>query len=301
MHAQYIRKLEILHGFFLKQAEKTEKAHFSVWRDSPSAHVPYKLKIKAVCERGVAMVRRRMGKRRAFGRRLPPVRRPNEGGKGRLSVKLRVLAFFCLLFGLLIMMDRNLRPLIQAYGETAAKQVATRAVNDGVEKALAASAISYDQLVTVDRDEKGTITSIEADVVQINRLKAEATNAVMEELEKYKKQTVEIPSGNLIGGDFFTGRGPYIPIKISMSGTALSAMNSRFTSAGVNQTSHQIELEVTVRIYAAIPGFRSSIETTTNYLIAETVLVGEVPDSFTQVDGDQADMVRKIFDYADVK
>ena len=129
-----------------------------------------------------------MGKRRAFGRRLPPVRRPNEGGKGRLSVKLRVLAFFCLLFGLLIMMDRNLRPLIQAYGETAAKQVATRAVNDGVEKALAASAISYDQLVTVDRDEKGTITSIEADVVQINRLKAEATNAVMEELEKYKKQ-----------------------------------------------------------------------------------------------------------------
>ena len=136
---------------------------------------------------------------------------------------------------------------------------------------------------------------------QINRLKAAATGAVMDELENYKKQTVEIPFGNLIGGDFFTGRGPYIPIKISMSGTALSVMNSRFTSAGINQTSHQIELEVTVRIYAAIPGFRSSIETTTNYLVAETVLVGEVPDSFTQVDGDQADIVRKIFDYADVK
>lgn len=95
-----------------------------------------------------------------------------------------------------------------------------RAVNDGVEKALSASNITYDQLVTVQKDDQGTITSIEADVVQINRLKAAATGAVMDELENYKKQTVEIPFGNLIGGDFFTGRGPYIPIKISMSGTA---------------------------------------------------------------------------------
>ena len=249
----------------------------------------------------MSAVRRRMGRRRAFGRGLPPVRRPYEGGRGRLPARLRVLAVLCLLAGLLIMIERNLRPLIQAYGETAAKWVAMRAVNDGVEKALSASNITYDQLVTVQKDDQGTITSIEADVVQINRLKAAATGAVMDELENYTKQTVEIPFGNLIGGDFFTGRGPYIPIKISMSGTALSVMNSRFTSAGINQTSHQIELEVTVRIYAAIPGFRSSIETTTNYLVAETVLVGEVPDSFTQVDGDQADIVRKIFDYADVK
>ena len=86
-----------------------------------------------------------------------------------------------------------------------------------------------------------------------------------------------------------------------IKGPSKPACSSAFSSAGINQTSHQIELEVTVRIYAAIPGFRSSIETTTNYLVAETVLVGEVPDSFTQVDGDQADIVRKIFDYADVK
>ena len=99
----------------------------------------------------------------------------------------------------------------------------------------------------------------------------------------------------------FNDRGPRIPLRVTMSGNALTTMNSAFSSAGINQTSHQIELEVTVRIYAAIPGFRSSIETTTNYLVAETVLVGEVPDSFTQVDGDQADIVRKIFDYADVK
>lgn len=141
-------------------------------------------------------------------------------GTGPAASQARVLAVLCLLAGLLIMIERNLRPLIQAYGETAAKWVAMRAVNDGVEKALSASNITYDQLVTVQKDDQGTITSIEADVVQINRLKAAATGAVMDELENYKKQTVEIPFGNLIGGDFFTGRGPYIPIKISMSGTA---------------------------------------------------------------------------------
>ena len=87
----------------------------------------------------MSAVRRRMGRRRAFGRGLPPVRRPYEGGQGRLPARLRVLAVLCLLAGLLIMIERNLRPLIQAYGETAAKWVAMRAVNDGVEKALSAS------------------------------------------------------------------------------------------------------------------------------------------------------------------
>lgn len=75
---------------------------------------------------------------------------PASGRRGtrRLSVKLRLAALFCLLAGLLFMVDRNLRPLIQSYGETAAKWVATRAVNDGVTKALAEAGMSYDQLIT---------------------------------------------------------------------------------------------------------------------------------------------------------
>ena len=234
----------------------------------------------------MSAVRRRMGRRRAFGRGLPPVRRPYEGGRGRLPARLRVLAVLCLLAGLLIMIERNLRPLIQAYGETAAKWVAMRAVNDGVEKAL-----------SVQKDDQGTITSIEADVVQINRLKAAATGAVMDELENYKKQTVEIPFGNLIGGDFFTGRGPYIPIKISMSGTALSVMNSRFTSAGINQTSHQITLHIESQIVTTIPGYTNYIKVETDFVVAETVLVGKVPDSYTEVDGSQAELLGKIFAY----
>ena len=245
----------------------------------------------------MSAVRRRMGRRRAFGRGLPPVRRPYEGGRGRLPARLRVLAVLCLLAGLLIMIERNLRPLIQAYGETAAKWVAMRAVNDGVEKALSASNITYDQLVTVQKDDQGTITSIEADVVQINRLKAAATGAVMDELENYKKQTVEIPFGNLIGGDFFTGRGPYIPIKISMSGTALSVMNRRVTSAGINQTSHQITLHIESQIVTTIPGYTNYIKVETDFVVAETVLVGKVPDSYTEVDGSQAELLGKIFAY----
>ena len=222
-------------------------------------------------------------------------------GAGKNLAVWRLLAFLIALILLIIFLDHQIHPLVKSFGENQAKFTSTKAINEAVTQVLTDEQIRYEDLVTVARNEVGDIVSVEADISKINRLKAEITTVVLERLKEYAHLEMRIPLGSILGGEMFNDRGPRIPLRVTMSGNALTTMNSAFSSAGINQTSHQIELEVTVRIYAAIPGFRSSIETTTNYLVAETVLVGEVPDSFTQVDGDQADIVRKIFDYADVK
>ena len=222
-------------------------------------------------------------------------------GAGKNLAVWRLLAFLVALILLIIFLDHQIHPLVKSFGENQAKFTSTKAINEAVTQVLTDEQIRYEDLVTVARNEVGDIVSVEADISKINRLKAEITTVVLERLKEYAHLEMRIPLGSILGGEMFNDRGPRIPLRVTMSGNALTTMNSAFSSAGINQTSHQIELEVTVRIYAAIPGFRSSIETTTNYLVAETVLVGEVPDSFTQVDGDQADIVRKIFDYADVK
>lgn len=244
-------------------------------------------------------MRRHLHSRRALTRRLPSPRRSPSSGTGsrsrRRGLLIRMLAGFCVMGVLLVLLDIRMRPLIQDFGENGAKMSAMRALNDAVERTLAQAGLSYEQLVRVDKDGEGNVQSMEADVMKVNQLKAAINTAVMDEMENYEKIRVEIPFGNLLGGNYFTGRGPYIPITVKLSGVVLSDLASRFESAGVNQTSHQISLNVTMHVYAALPGMRTGFDITTNFLVAETVLVGEVPQTFLQMSGTQAADLRKIF------
>ena len=88
----------------------------------------------------------------------------------------------------------------------------------------------------------------------------------------------------------FNDRGPRIPLRVTMSGNALTTMNSAFSSAGINQTSHQITLHIESQIVTTIPGYTNYIKVETDFVVAETVLVGKVPDTFLDVDGRVANL-----------
>ncbi len=194
------------------------------------------------------------------------------------------MAAAVLMIGAVIAVDNRLRPLVQSYGYMAARRAAMLAVHTGVEDVLADETFRYADLVTVERDGEGRVLSAEANVQVINRLKAAATNAVMAELSARELQTASIPLGNLIGGSFFTGRGPFLSLKIHNSGVVISNLSSEFGDAGINQTNHRISLDMTVMMTAALPMERVSIELETSFLVCETVLVGDVPQTVQQLD-----------------
>lgn len=184
----------------------------------------------------------------------------------------------------LVTVDKKLRPLVQSYGYMSARRTAMLAVHTGVERVLASDALSYADLVTVERDDEGKVLSAEANVGAINRLKAAANNAVTEELRLREKQNVSIPLGSLLGGSFFTGRGPFLNIAINTSGVVISELTGEFIDAGINQTNHRLSLDMLVMITAALPAERVSLEIKTNFLVCETVIVGQVPQTVLQVD-----------------
>lgn len=142
----------------------------------------------------------------------------------------------------------------------------------------------------MEKDSQGSIVSVEADTVKINALKASVTTEILTQLKKHQNMTVRIPTGTLLNGDLLTGRGPRIPVKISLSGAAATQMSSYFESAGINQTSHRLVMDITVTLYAAIPGNDATTTLETSFIIAETVLVGKVPDTFLDVDGRVANL-----------
>jgi len=192
-------------------------------------------------------------------------------------------------------------PLIKRYAQTVAQRNATVYINRAVTDCLAQSGDVYGNLMKVTADETGAVKSLTADIAQINLLKAKITQTIADYTAQAAFQQLDIPIGTVIGGSFLIDRGPRLPIRVSTSGSVLSTLYSEFSDAGINQTNHQVYMEITVRFFVAVPSlYYTTVEVSSMFLIAESVLVGDVPDSFTSVNDDRSDLIGKIFDYADI-
>ena len=182
-----------------------------------------------------------------------------------------------LLLAVVVFLDRQLLPLLTQYSKTQAQWRVTRMINEAVTEVLGNSETDYGALVTVTRDSAGNVVSAEADTRRLNMLKAAVTTAVTERIGAEEEMTVAIPVG--------------------VSGGVLTTVDSVFTAAGVNQTTHRIEMKITVDLFIAVPTAHTSVRVETPFIIAESVLLGKVPDAYTVVTGDDQSTTGQIFDY----
>ena len=193
--------------------------------------------------------------------------------------------------------DHHIRPMIKTMAASQAKVFATRAINQAVNQQLASGEIPYDSLVKVSLDNNGKVTSVQTDMIKLNLLKSSMTNAASEQLTLLQSQTVRIPLGTLLGLQIFSGRGPRIEFKIIPAGFVNSQLIHRFDTAGINQTRHQIVLELVANISAVLPGYSAASQVSSSLILAETVIVGVSPEAFTQVITEQTDPENIIADY----
>lgn len=207
-------------------------------------------------------------------------RRPNRPRSSRRRITLLSAALIGAVVAW-VFLDWRLRPLVEQYSQTQAKLAASLAADRAVTQAL--SAAETPLTVSIQRDSAGNIQSVETDMTAVNRLKAAVTDAMTEALSQ-KELTLRIPLGTLLGSDLLTGRGPRLPIKVLCNATVITALSGRFESAGINQTNHQLWLTARVTMVCVISGFRQlTVESETQYLVAETVLVGAVPDTYADL------------------
>ena len=198
-------------------------------------------------------------------------RRRRMPARGRLVLVIIFFFLFILLF------NGQIRPVIESITANEAKIRSVTTINEAVMEELGREDISYDDLIAVERGMDGNVLSITTNMVRMNELKAKMISNIQSKLGDDTYATVGVPLGTLIGGDFFHGRGPKIPLKASLSGNVSADFNSSFESAGINQTKHQIYLDVRTSVYSFLPGFRTTTDVETNVLVAETVIVGAVP------------------------
>ena len=143
--------------------------------------------------------------------------------------------------------------------------------------------IQYDRIVYFEKDLDGRITALKTNMTEINRLKTDILNIINDEILALDTSDIGIPLGSLFFPEFLSGKGPAIPVHILSIRNSDASFESSFSQAGINQTLHQLAMEVSVDVAVLVLGQTSSFSLTSEVVVAETVIVGGVPQSYVNV------------------
>ena len=175
--------------------------------------------------------------------------------------------------------QRWIRPTVETRLIYQAKTYAVAALEETVRQELEQMDLSYGRLVRVSREE-GRVVSLETDTVLLNQIKSRITQAAVRKMEKLSDYRLTVPLGSVSGIDLFSGKGPKVRFLLQPQTAVESQILQQFQSAGVNQTQHRIYLQLDVEIEALIPGFSAKTSVQTQVELAQTVIVGEVPQFY---------------------
>ena len=214
----------------------------------------------------------------------------------KIKVLLNIFIYFAVCIFAFIITDYKIRPIIKTMSAYRAKVFSAKIINDAVYNELQNQNVNYGKIVKLTYGENGNVTSLQTDIIALNKLKTEVINSVVESIANMKDQEIRIPIGSLTGVQFLSGRGKRILFKIIPAGYVEATFKNKFDSAGINQTRHQIILNLKMTVTAIIPGYSTTTQIETDICMAETVIVGLVPEAFTEV-LDSQDVTGKIFDY----
>lgn len=145
--------------------------------------------------------------------------------------------------------------------------------------------VGYLDLIILDRDESGKIMALRANVIEMNRIASEISLAIQKQNNEIEATYVSIPIGNFTGNSLLAGIGPKIKVKIIPTGTVHIEFKTEFLSSGINQTRHRIFLEIKSKMGIVAPFVSKRVEVTNEVNIAETVLIGEVPETYYNLQG----------------
>ena len=146
--------------------------------------------------------------------------------------------------------------------------------------------MAYQDFIDVRTDSAGQVTSLSLRTVESTRFKRSVLEGLVARLESIDPALLSVPLGNLTGIMLFSAKGPSVRVKVQTIGDVAATYRSEFTAAGLNQTKHSVYLDLSITVYLIIPGKIIPVETAEQVCVAETVIVGRVPDTyFSQQDG----------------
>ena len=186
---------------------------------------------------------------------------------------------------LLILFRSRYNEPIRTLAQTQITNATSDLINDAIDQQIEAGDIHYDRIVYFEKDLNGRITALKTNMSEVNRLKTSTLNLINDEILALDTSDIGIPLGSLFVAEVFSGKGPIIPVEIISIRNSDAFFTSNFTQAGINQTLHQLSMSVLVDVAVLVLGETASFTVTSEVVVAETIIVGDVPDTFFQTGG----------------
>ena len=177
------------------------------------------------------------------------------------------------------------RTVIEDLAQTQVKNTTSDLTNDAIAKPIAVGNIAYDRIVFFEKDLEGRITALKTNMSEVNRLKTDILNIINDEILALDTSDIGIPLGSLFLPELLSGKGPAIPVHILSIRNSDANFVSHFSQAGINQTLHKLTMEVSIDVAVLVLGQTSSFTMSSEVVVAETVIVGDVPQTFLQTGG----------------
>lgn len=199
---------------------------------------------------------------------------------------LRILALaVVVIMALLLLFRYRFHEPIQRLAHTQITNATSDLINDAIDRQIQEGDVHYDRIVYFEKDLNGRITALKTNMSEVNRLKTSTLNSINDEIIALDTSDIGIPLGSLFFSEVMSGRGPSIPVEILSIRNSDAYFTSNFSQAGINQTLHQITMSVLVDVSVLVLGEAASFTVTSEVVVAETIIVGDVPDTFFQTGG----------------
>ena len=203
----------------------------------------------------------------------------------RMSGRQRVVIWGTLIAlvvtALCIVAIMQMKPIITSMATARVSNTVNRIVAAAVNDAVDKGEINYEAMIRFEKDEQGHVTALHSNMAEFNRLQTTIADEILQRLSEVSTSELSIPVGSLTGSSLLAGRGPCIRVRMQSVGSANCCFRNAFTEAGINQTKHQVLLNVDVYMSILLPGFTASTKVSNEIAVAETVIVGSVPENYT--------------------
>ena len=174
---------------------------------------------------------------------------------------------------------------IRALAETQVRNTTSDLINDAIDRQIEDGTIQYDRMIYFEKDLDGRITALKTNMSEVNRLKTDILNLINDEILALSTDDLGVPLGSIFLPELLSGRGPSIPVEILTIRNSDASFSSSFSEAGINQTLQQLNMQVSVDVTILVLGQTHSYTVSSQVVVAETIIVGDVPNTYFQTGG----------------
>lgn len=203
--------------------------------------------------------------------------------KRRRRRRRLLLSTTALLLALVLFVKLRWQPMIRTLVAVQVDNEASSMIVEAINEQIDAGTIQYDAIISMTTDANGRVAALRTNLAEVNRLKAEILRAIGRRMEEMSVESLSVPVGNVLAPALLSGVGGYVPVHLVELRTSGADFVSSFTQAGINQTLHQISLNVKIHVIVLTPAGKLDVPCAVEMVVAQTILIGEVPQTVISI------------------